>query len=226
MITNMLNSIPPDTIMLLANAIYFKGTWTNKFNPLGKGEFTTGKGKTVQADMMTLDGKFAQFDGGGFRAIRLPYGDEKVSMVVFAPYRDSSLAGFVGSLTGENWNDWMSRLRGSEMGTITMPKFRAEFEIELNDVLKSMGINAVFGNGADLSKMIERVPQYISEAIHKAVVEVDENGTKAAAVTMLRTRGMGGPFHMLVNGPFFFAIVDNQTDLPIFMGTITDPTQQ
>jgi serpin B len=222
-VTRMIDQIGPDTLMLLANAVYFKGTWTYKFNPATPGDFTTRDGRRVQTPMMGQDGRFAHFQEGDVEGIRLPYGDGRISMVLLLPSADSSLDALRSGLTQERWGQWMAGLGEPETGTIVMPKFKAGFDTQLNGVLTRMGMGVAFGPAADFSG-ISPTPQHISEVRHRAIVEVDENGTEAAGVTIVTTRGLGGPFRMTVDRPFLFAIVD-ENNLPLFLGQVTDPTR-
>ncbi len=225
MIPKMIDSIDPGTLMILANAIYFKGEWSDRFNAVGDQPFVTDQGQSVQVPMMAKSAKFGHLQTDSFDAVRIPYGDDKLSMVILLPHRSSNLEELRGSITPDSWGMFMRGLRETEQGLVTMPKFKAGFRITLNDVLKSMGIRDAFQEGADFSGIAPGVRQHLSQVLHEAVVDVDEIGTRAAAATVVMMRGMGGPFRMTIDRPFFFAVVDNDTALPIFMGEIKNPVQ-
>ena len=150
-------------------------------------------------------------------------------MYLFLPAEGKTLEDLAGKMTPESWKEWTGELRARE-GTIELPRFRAEFFSKLNGTLKGMGMKEAFGRSADFSKLCECRPGdvYISDVLHKAVIEVNEKGTEAAAVTAITIRLTSAmptekPFHMVVDRPFLLAIVDDETGLILFMGAISDP---
>lgn len=226
---------PPlsDFVMFLVNAVYFKGQWTYTFDQkLTKEQtFTNQSGQKKQHPLMSQKRPdFEYFENGDFQAIRLPYGDtKKLGMYVFLP--KGSLENFSNSLTEENWHSWLPNFKRSE-GTILLPKFKNEYEIILNQALMALGIQTAFSDSADFSKMsINGKKDFkISEVKHKTFVEVNEEGTEAAAVTSIGMVGTTSisvkkvePFYMNVNKPFFFAITEKDTGEILFLGTINDP---
>ncbi len=154
-------------------------------------------------------------------------------MYVFLPDKSSSVGVFCKSLTAENWEKWIGSL-GERPGKITLPKFRAEYSVKLGDTLKAMGMSVAFEeNKADFSKMAgDPGKVWIGQVLHKTFVEVDEEGTKAAAATaVLMAPGAAPaprpvtPFDMIVDRPFFCAIVDSETNTILFMGAIVSPEE-
>jgi serine protease inhibitor len=226
------DQIDPSTILFLINAIYFKGTWTDKFDKTQTKDrtFTMPAGKTKQHPMMSRFGEeIKYYKESGFQAVSLPYGKEKISMYVFLPNKDSSLDSFYKNLNAENWQKWMPLFHNNE-GQVVLPKFKLEYESSLNDALKALGMSVAFDqNKADFKNMIQSLQAYISEVKHKTFVDVNEEGTEAAAVTSVEVRATaampGTPFEFTADHPFFYAIRDNVTGTVLFMGEVTEPLQ-
>ena len=230
-ITKILDEIDPDMVLFLINAIYFKGTWQTEFDPARTrdGTFYLATGDEKQIPMMTRTGDYAYYENydAKFQAISLPYGDGRMSMYIFLPYRESDVNTFLDGLTPENWERWVSEFHEQEI-FVSIPKFKLEYEKTLNNPLHSLGMGLAFTPGdADFSRMadLEALGKnlYIGEVIHKAVVEVNEEGTEAAAVTSVGVRATSLPPQFIVDRPFFFAIRDNETKTVLFMGTVVDP---
>ncbi len=220
--------IDADTILFLINATYFKGKWAEQFDEADTRDdtFTLLDGTQRTVPMMSQSGKFRYFEGDGLQAISLPYQEERVSMYIFLPDEDSSLAEFCAELDADTWEGWVSQLHKQE-GSITMPRFKAEYEAELNEALKAVGMEVAFTAGADFGNMVEQWV-FISEVRHKSFVEVNEEGTEAAAATSVeisKEAPTQQPFRMVVDRPFFCAIRDNETGTLLFMGAIVEPKQ-
>jgi serine protease inhibitor len=214
------------SILMLINAVYFKGNWTAQFDKANTQEstFTLLSGKQKKLPMMSQSGHFTYHEEQGFQAISLPYGEGKVSMYIFLPGHQSSLAKFQQQLTVENWNRWISNLAETP-GKIVLPRFKVEYGIGLNEVLRAIGMGIAFDPKADFSEMTSP-PAFISKVIHKTFMEVNEEGTEAAAATVVmmgRSLSFNTPFTMIVDRPFFCAIRDNETGTLLFMGSIVDP---
>ncbi|MEW6127671.1 MAG: serpin family protein [Acidobacteriota bacterium] len=227
-IDKIVDQIDRDIILFLINAIYFKGQWTKTFDPKNTREenFTLGSGQQKRVPMMTQSGSFEYFENDKFQAITLPYSNRLFEMVIFLPRANTSLADFHKSLTAENWQSWTTQFRAKE-GSISLPRFKSAYEVELKAALGALGMGQAFTDTANFSKMFQP-PQSvaISQVKHKAVVEVNEEGTEAAAVTSItmRTTSLGPPpFRMVVDHPFFFAIREKQSGAILFMGSIVEP---
>ncbi|MDE0399464.1 MAG: serpin family protein [Candidatus Poribacteria bacterium] len=230
-ITKILDEINPDMVLFLINAIYFKGTWQTEFDPsrTRDGTFYLTTGDEKQIPMMTRTGDYPYYENyeAKFQAISLPYGDGRMSMYIFLPYPESDINTFLEGLNTENWERWVSQLHDQEV-FLSMPKFKLEYKKTLNNPLQSLGMGIAFAPGlADFSQMadLEALGKnlYIGEVLHKAVVEVNEEGTEAAAVTSVGIRATSAPPAFMANRPFFFAIRDNETKTVLFMGTVMDP---
>lgn len=230
-IEKIVDRIGPAAIMFLINAIYFKGNWAKQFDPKRTRDmpFALLDGRQKQHPLMAQTGKFDYYAGQGFQAASLPYGAGRASMYVFLPEQRSSLRAFRRELGHKSWDAWIRHFRQAE-GTIVLPRFKLAYEVTLNDALKALGMGIAFdGRRADFSAMVaDRKPNAnIDEVKHKTFVEVNEEGTEAAAVTsigMMRTSMMPQrSFSMVVDRPFFCAIRDNQTGALLFLGSIVDP---
>lgn len=227
-IETIINGLSPNSVMVLLNAIYFKGNWEQKFDELETKEqpFTSADGTAKNLPMMFLSSSFPYFENELFQAVALPYGEGRASMYVFLPKAEVGLAGFYQQLNNENWQNWMLQFDYGEV-ELGLPRFKAEYELKLNDVLKALGMEIAFERGvADFSDMLNTSQQlFISEVKHKAFVEVNEEGTEAAASTAvtITLRSLPRRFKMKVDRPFFIAITDNETGSILFMGSITNP---
>jgi serpin B len=230
-IETIVDQIDRSAVMFLINAVYFKGRWAKPFDPRRTREmpFTLPGGHQQSLPMMAQTGKFDYYAIPGFQAISLPYGAGRASMYIFLPEQRSSLRAFRRELTHKSWESWLRHFRPTE-GTIMLPRFKLAYQTTLNDTLKALGMGIAFDQRrADFSAMFAdgKPGASIDEVKHKTFVEVNEEGTEAAAVTsigMIRmTMAPQRSFSMIVDRPFFCAIRDNQTGALLFMGAITDP---
>lgn len=226
-IEQIIENINSKDVLFLINAIYFKGKWTTQFdiNQTIDSPFYLAAGNQKQHPMMSQKGKYKYYENENFQAINLPYGqDEKFSLYLFLPNQNSSLSAFSNSLNAENWETWMTLFKTRE-GLIRLPRFQIEYDIALNDTFKALGMSVAFGDQANFSGIGDNLS--ISEVKHKTFVQVNEEGTEAAAATSvgieLTAAPAQEPFQMIVNRPFFCAIRDNQTGTVLFMGSIFDP---
>ena len=217
-----------DLVAILINAIYFKGDWTYKFNKkqTEKRAFTLEDGTQKEKPLMMLDEKLSYFENNEFQAISLPYGNEEMSMKIFLPKEGSSLEEFELSLTTESWKEWNTQFY-KRQGVIRLPKFQLQYEAILNDVLKNLGMPVAFTEDANFRKMIQEDETImISEVKQKTFLDVNEEGTEAAAATSVSMETTAAPteaFYMEVNRPFFMAITDDVTGAILFLGEIANP---
>ena len=210
-------------ILILINAVYFKGIWTTQFDEEKTEEraFTLLDGSRKRHPMMSQSGHYDYYENELFQAISLPYGERRISMYVFLPKPTISIDGFLKALTVENWQQWMSKLYKME-GDVVLPRFKVEYGADILPNLMALGGGALAG--PDFPGM-GAGPLVISKVIHKAFVEVNEEGTEAAAATALTmVMGLMPRFRMIVDRPFFCAIRDNETGVLLFMGFVLDPT--
>lgn len=230
-ISKIVDSIDPHSILFLINAIYFKGKWTAEFDKAKTKEepFTTGAGQQLRHPMMHQSGKYNYYEGKTFQAVSLPYGGDRVSMYIFLPANGASLSQLQSELTKTNWESWMKQFARVQ-GEVAVPRFKLEYEVDLNDALKALGMGIAFDpQRADLSGICQTSERaFINRVKHKTFVEVNEEGTEAAGatsveVTVTSVMRPQKPFRMIVDHPFFFAIRDNKTGTLLFMGSINDP---
>ncbi len=227
MVTAPLNA---DLVIMLLNAIYFNADWQYAFDEkkTENAPFYTNDGNAVEKQFMNMEQALPYFETDKFQAVSLPYGEGDMSMTIFLPAKNSSLDEFTQSITSEKWESWKEEFNEENLA-IQMPKFGLEYEVELNDVLKRLGMTTAFQEGANFSKIIqEDTPLWISLVKQKTFIEVDEKGTEAAAATEVDVvEESAGPeaLTMVVDRPFFIAISDEQTGAILFMGAIQSPTE-
>jgi serine protease inhibitor len=221
--------LPADTRILLANAIYFKGTWQRKFDAkLTKDRpFNLAGGRQTQVPMMEQRGEFQYQEGGGCQAVRLPYVGGRLGLYVLLPETHSSVVKLLGTLNDQMWqHDILDRLRSCK-GSLVLPKFKLEYGASLKQPLEAMGMKLPFSPSADFSAMSSS-PLFLSAVEHKSFVEVNEQGTEAAAATvgvmsLALARPVVPPFEMVVDRPFLFVIGDNLTKSILFIGVMYEP---
>jgi serpin B len=221
--------IDSTTDLILANAIYFKGKWEDQFDiKLTKERpFHPASGTEKKIPMMEKSKSFDYCEGSGCQVVRLPYLGRELAMYVFLPEPGSSPGKLLQTMDGEFWrNAAMPGFKKHE-GLVVLPKFKLENMLGLVDPLKSLGMKSAFDrNSADFLGMFTG-PHYISEVRQKAFVEVNEEGTEAAAVTAVGIGLMAvvekpKPFEMIVDRPFLFAIVDARSRMILLMGVVND----
>jgi serine protease inhibitor len=220
----------PATRVVLANAIYFKGKWDTPFDKkeTKPRDFHLAGGGQKQVPTMWRRGHFAYQRGDGFQAVRLPYAGRRLWMEVFLPETNSSLAKLLADFDTASERNKMLEGFLEQDGTLALPRFKLEYDITLNDPLQALGLKRAF-HGGDFSTMSDE-PLEVSEVKQKSYVEVNEEGTEAAAVTVGMMRATAvfrpqKPFEMIVDRPFFFVIEDNQTRSVLFMGVVFDPAK-
>jgi serpin B len=234
-IKSIVDEIPENQVLYLVNAIYFKGSWDDPFD---KGattsrDFHLADGTVKKVPMMREGGDdLFYFDTSSFQAIKLGYADKRLSMCIFLPKKSSSLDAFEAQLDESKWNEWKYNFR-KRPGLLTLPKFTVSDGMKLNPILAQLGMGIAFDpRKADFSGINVEDDPYISEVMHKTFMEVNEEGTEAAAVTSIGVAAATGapvlppPFIMNVDRPFFIAIHDSKTDNLLFVGHIADPSAQ
>jgi serine protease inhibitor len=220
----------PLTRLVVVNTLYFKGKWQKPFDKQAtrEEEFHLEGGKVKRVPMMHQSGKFDYLRGDGFQAVALPYGAGELSFYLFLPDEGRSLQAFLKELTAERWAQWLKGFKPME-GDVGLPRFRIEATYPLKEPLQAMGITDAFDpEKADLSGVAPLTDGrlFITKALQKAVVEVDEEGTKAAAATgvvVSVTAYNPNRFTLIANRPFFFIIRHNATGAILFMGIVRKP---
>jgi serine protease inhibitor len=212
-----------DAILFLINAVYFKGAWSVGFSKeyTKERDFTLLDGSRKRVPMMmSQSDRYSYYRGDSFQAVELPYGNEKTSLYLFLPDRESSLQEFCQKLNRDSWESWMSGFRRELVGVV-LPRLRLEYEIKLNVVLKALGMGIAFTSRANFEKMCTGTA-FIDYVAHKSFADVNEEGTEAAAVTVVKMK-RGGHQTLVFDRPFFLAIRDNVTGAILFMGLIIKP---
>ena len=226
-IEKIIEKLKPNHVMMLLNAIYFKADWEQPFSEDSTKEmpFYLANGTQKKHPIMFQSSGHFYYEDEYFQAVSLPYKKGRVSMYIFLPKQGVGLEKFHQVLNQKNWENWMKQFELYLVKiNLGLPKFKTEYEVSLNDMLKSLGMEIAFKDSADFSKMRPTPPElYIDEVKHKTFVEVKEQGTEAAAVTSSKVGIRSTPIEMLVNRPFFFAIRDNDSGAILFMGEITNP---
>jgi serine protease inhibitor len=217
--------IPANIVMYLINAIYFKGDWAKQFDKEHSfdAQFHAGDGSTRQVMMMSRNGKVEYGQGDGFKAVRLPYGSGKISMYCILPEETVSINEFIASLDAEKWNIIKNSISEREQVQLQLPRFKLEYGIKnLNDSPTALGMGKAFTDTADFSGIREDI--CISRVLHKAVIEVNEEGSEAAAATVVEIRETAAvePLAFIADRPFVFIISDDDTGTILFMGKLYD----
>jgi serpin B len=220
----------PLTKVILANAIYFKGQWANPFDKKATKPraFHLAKGGTKPTPTMWQRGHFSYQAGDDFQAVRLPYAGGRLQMYLFLPDTNSSPAKLLAGMDNDTWRDKILPGFRDREGTLAFPRFKLEYDVALNEPLKALGMRHAFED-ADFSAMAGE-PLFVSKVKQKSFVEVNEEGTEAAAVTTgVMAAGIAmeppKPFEMIVDRPFFFVIGDDKTQSILFLGVIYDPAR-
>jgi serine protease inhibitor len=226
LIKNMLGTLDQKTVMLLINAIYFKGKWNSQFDKTKtlQESFYKQDGTSEQVPMMKQTSDFKIYNGDGFSMAEFPYGQGNFVMDVLLPDSKNGIGNLVSSVNLTNIQQWLNSMSKRSV-ELSFPKFKYGFKMELKDVLSGMGMTVAFSDAADFSD-ISDLPTKISFVLHQAFIETDEEGTEAAAATIV---GIGitsmpiGPAEFKVDHPFLYMIRETTTNTILFMGKVTDP---
>jgi serpin B len=220
LIKKPLDQISSDAMMYLVNAIYFKGIWCKKFDPKSTfiSQFTNEVGNQVEVNMMQQTDTFAYMEDENAQYLDLPYGNKAFSMTVILPDYQKTTADILKDLTVDKWNTILQSLTTREV-EVYLPRFKTQNEFELKPVLQKMGMNLAFTDQADFSN-ISDIGLAISRIIHSTYIEVNEEGTEAAAVTIVGMVTSSIPLRpvILVNRPFLYIIREKSTGVILFIG--------
>jgi serpin B len=212
-------------MMYLINAVYFKGSWTEKFDASKTRDdtFISIDGSRKNIRMMNRSGSIRYHQGQLVEIADLPYGWDRYSMAVLLPRDGVTLAELREALLSEQWVSWLAALKETEMD-LQLPRFTLEYEVGLNQMLESMGMELAFDPDlADFSGINRNRELYITNVKHKTYVEVNEEGTEAAAATSVEMGTTSLPPTMRVDHPFVFVIHERNTGAILFIGQVTNP---
>ncbi|MEA4984899.1 MAG: serpin family protein [Paludibacter sp.] len=220
LIKDPLEQIPANAIMYLINAIYFKGIWATKFDSKNTttADFHAEGGNIVKAQMMRQETSFDYYEDESAQYLDMPYGNKAFSMTVILPRENKTTAEVVNELNTEKWNDVVDRLYPQEV-QVSLPKFKTKGKYELKDPLIQMGMRKAFDPSADFTGIADD-DLMISGIIHSTYCDVNEEGTEAAAVTIVEVIKDSMPEILTFNAnrPFIFVIREKSTGVILFMG--------
>ncbi len=220
------------TRLVLTNAIFFKGTWKSEFDrELTENEdFFTTEGQPVAVPMMRKIGEESGFlyqERGDLQVLQMPYQGENISLLILLP-KKRDLVSLERSISAERLAQWRDGLQERQVD-VYIPRFKFSAKYFLNENLASMGMPTVFSETADLSGLSARKGVFISDVIHQAYIDVNEEGTLAAAATAVCVAESAVPEEKIpvfrADHPFIFMITDDQTGLILFMGRFSDPEE-
>ena len=226
-IKDMLDYIPGDAVMYLINAIYFNAPWKYEFikEDTYRGLFRLSDETQYMVDYMSMRGSFQFTSNEDFRAVELPYGDSAFSMVVMLPTVDKTIDELVAGLDTDKWDSWFEH-SSFYRDRVDLPKFKYEFKELLNEPLITLGLEEAFTPGADFTKITPLEGIYISRVIHQTFIDVQEEGTEAAAATIVEMRDGAsgeGPSFFKADRPFLYVIKENSTGAIVFIGKVGKP---
>ena len=229
-IEKIIDMLSPSDRMVLLNAIYFNGIWSQQFDEEGTHmlDFYKTDGSSLEVPMMQKEEKLDYTSNSLFDAVKMPYGNGQYNMVIMLPADGKNSQNIIDNLSASNWINWQENFNVEDHVVVTMPRFKFAFEMPLKNVLKEMGMLKAFdGQIADFSKISDE-DLYISSVLHKSFIDVNETGTEAAAVTSITfsttSAGNEPPKKYLnVNKPFVFAITEKDTGAILFLGEVNHP---
>ena len=231
-IDKVINEISPNAIMYLINAIYFKGTWKYTFDKTKTTfkPFYLNQTDTAMVPFMEQTATINYFENDLLEAIELPYGNKGFSMVVLVPKDGETVNDLIASLSETNWQSWNSGMNQIKL-KVLMPRFKFSYDTLLNESLKTLGMSKAFSpNEADFTNIADLKPLFISFVLHKSFVDVNEDGTEAAAVTVVGVETTASPIDQpktfIANKPFIFAIKENTNNTILFSGLINKPVSE
>lgn len=227
-IKDMLDQISSDVVMYLINAIYFNADWKYEFpkEETHQDGFKLENGSQTDVDYLVVEGDFHYTSNEDFTAVELPYSDSSFSMLVMLPHQESSVTALAESLDSDKWDSWFddSRMTGVR---VKLPKFKYEFKDLLNEPLKNLGLGVAFTFSADFSGIVPDGEICISRVIHQTFIDVQEEGTEAAAATIVEMREFssagGSNISFNADHPFLYLIKENSTGAIVFMGKVGRP---
>jgi serine protease inhibitor len=225
LIKEMLDKLEPDVVMLLINAIYFKGTWKYQFeeNNTDQKNFYKDNDVTVEVPMMSQKADFPVYRGDNFTVAELPYGQGNFVMDIILPDDYDGIDRILPLVTESSFNSWISQAEETEIN-LYLPRFKYGFKKKLKDILTDMGMGLAFSGCADFTNIAD-TNLNIQDVIHQAFIETNEEGTEAAAATVVIIELTSvQPTIFNADHPFIYLIRETTTNSIIFMGVVNDPT--
>jgi serine protease inhibitor len=225
-IPQLVENLSAEMQMALINAIYFKDAWKTEFNPAQTHDeyFKVLDGEPEIVKFMQNKGEYRFWENAQVQCLEMPYKDEKFSMLFILP-ASGEFKNIEKQLTDNQWNSWLTQLSSTMIDAVKIPRFKFESAIPAKDILVAMGARNIFLGG--LGNIAEG-KLLVSDVKHKAVIEISEKGTEAAALTMIsveRSIHKIEHFHktFIADRPFMFMIRENQSNTILFMGKVMNP---
>jgi serine protease inhibitor len=228
LIKKMVDKLEDNTVMLLINAIYFKGKWKSQFDKSKTTQMPFYKTGSSQVDvpMMKQETEFGVYQGNGFVLAEFPYGQGNFVMDVILPDDQGGLSNTMASVNDANCMSWISQMSKRKID-VSFPRFKYGFKKKLKDVLSDMGMGVAFTDAADFSNISDQYDLLINDVTHQSFIETNEEGTEAAAATVVEIGVTSVPVSPMVfrmDHPFMYIIRETTTNSIIFMGRVTDPS--
>jgi len=220
----ILDEIPDDAVMYLINALYFKSKWKNPFDKQNtkNEDFFLENGAHKSVSMMNQTSTFPYYTNDMLQCIEMQYGNEAFSMMVLLPSEAKTVDDVVEYLNHQTWNNIITHLHSSKI-FVKIPRFKQECEFSLVDPIKNLGMNLIFQTGGNLNGIADDRLLCVFEIKHKTFVEVNEEGTEAAAVTSIGIEKASMPPSFIANRPFIYLIKEKSTGAILFIGRIDNP---
>jgi serpin B len=226
----MLDEIPSDAVMCLINAIYYNASWQYRFEKSKTEErpFYLADGTTVHKETMYCDGaKIAYYKDNDLQMFDIPYGNGLYFMTILMPHEAAGINTFASNLTSSDLNSYLDKSNTTTL-RLFLPKFKAKYKKTLNEVLSDLGMGIAFSEQADLSGLFEEsLSVAISKVLHQALIEVDEDGTEAAAATITEVFTTSAPDEppvvTSIDRPFVFFIREKTSNTILFAGKLMEP---
>ena len=228
LIKEMIDKLEDNTVMLLINAIYFKGIWKSQFDKSKTAEmpFYKSGGSHVDVPMMKQKTDFRVHEGDGLVVAEFPYGQGNFVMDIIIPNDQGSFSKTLAMLSDENYTSWINQMSSRETD-LSFPRFKYGFKKKLKDILTDMGMGIAFSNDADFSNITDLHDLLINDVAHQSFIETNEEGTEAAAATVVEiglTSAPPTPLVLKLDHPFIYIIREVTTNTIIFMGKVADPS--
>ncbi|MDP5230240.1 MAG: serpin family protein [Cellulophaga sp.] len=223
-IDKLIEEFDSGTVLFLANATYFKSDWQNKFDKdkTQLAPFFTSLETGKEVSMMNMQAKVLNFRSELFSAIVLPYKEKRFEMVVLLPNENRTTSEVVENLSSEVWETIFTEGRFADI-SISLPRFKSSYQNGLNDELRDLGLGIMFTNEADLSKINKDAQLRVSRVFQKTFIEVNEQGTEAAAVTGIEIINTSVSPAFVANRPFVYVIRERFTGTICFIGRLGNP---
>lgn len=220
------NGLNSSTALVITNAILFQANWQAEFdaNLTNEKPFTLLDGTTLMPQTMLSSGEYEYYRGVGYQSIKLPYKGNQTSFLIMLP-DESSYQLFESNFDVDVLAEAMANLQTSRL-ELTLPRFSFAAEMNLAESLAELGMSTAFTSSADFSRMADLVALQLDDVRHKAFIQVDEAGTEAAAATSVAVGTPSAPIDsmsVMVNRPFMFAIIDETSEIPLFLGRVLNP---